>query len=124
MAVHAPSNSAPTRSTLRRVLAAQESGLILVIVVLGCILTILCRVPVEDRRDIAANATIVSVNGIITVTDGAQSETYNDPSGPNGSGWTFHDEGDTQFVVRTTIFNRFLSRGNLVGIAKDAPSSP
>jgi ribose/xylose/arabinose/galactoside ABC-type transport system permease subunit len=111
----------PSRPPWRRLLAAQESGLILVILTLGCVLTILCRVPVVDREDIAPAATVETArDGTITVTDAGSVETYNAPAGTNGRGWVLERDADGQHLIRRTTFNRFLSRGNLVGIAKDA----
>lgn len=121
MAAQAQPKPPQNRSAMRRIFAAQESGLILVILVLGCILTVLCRVPVEDRRDVAPGAAVTTGSGgVITLVDGDQTETFNDPAGSNGLGWTIHQEGDDRALIRHTTFNRFLSRGNLVGVAKDA----
>jgi ribose/xylose/arabinose/galactoside ABC-type transport system permease subunit len=99
----------------RRVLRVPELGLLLVILVLGASLALAApRREFSERMVLPADAWVMETDGRLRVTTrGGVLTMYLTSQGyrvtPDGRG-----------IIRTTTINTFLSRANLVGVAKDA----
>jgi ribose/xylose/arabinose/galactoside ABC-type transport system permease subunit len=103
------------QSLLRRVLLAQESGLILVIALLMAALTLFGGTkPLSERRTLA-ETTIVTTSKesdgdeVIKVTTGDKSEWYN-----SEDGYEYRGSGAGGTLLRKTQINKFLNIENLV----------
>lgn len=105
-------NSARSHTLLKRLLVAQESGLVLVIVLLMAILTIFSGK--KDQRDflpLDAGTQATEVSGTITATIKGTRRTF-----ASSEGWELRTTGEIQSVQRTRQINKFLNLENLMQI--------
>ncbi len=108
-----------TRRGIRALIQAQELGLLVVILLIGAILSFAAPTrEVRERLSLPAGATLREIGsgeaGTIQVeAPSAAAVTYRASDGyaltPDGKG-----------IIRTSKVNTFLSRANLIGVAKDA----
>lgn len=108
------SSSNPTQShtLLKRLLVAQESGLVLVIVLLMTILTIFSGQ--KDQRDFVAldaGTQATEVSGTITATVKGEKQTF-----AVSEGWELRGAANNQSVQRIYQVNKFLNLENLMQI--------
>lgn len=97
---------------MKRLLVAQESGLVLVIVLLMAILTIFSGK--KDQRDyipLDAGTQATEVSGTITATIKGAQRTF-----ASSEGWELRNTGEIQSVQRTRQINKFLNLENLMQI--------
>lgn len=105
------------RGLLRRILLAQESGLVIVIAVLMACLTIFGGTkPQVERTTLAADAVVTSQgdagsgdSGTITVVSGGLSTTY-----AAADGYEYRGSGTGGMLLRRSEVNKFLNVENLV----------
>jgi len=104
-------------SPLRRLLFAQETGLVVVIVLAGILLTLFGGTKSRiDLHQIPAGATVVhSESGFAAVVDGRTVAEY-----PRSAGWSVRETPDGPAAARRVEVNKFLDLSNLVLLAKDA----
>ena len=105
MSGQTPTNTNPSsasrvgvqRSTLRRVLSAQETGLVLVIVIIMTVLTLRSgSVPSPDREQLPAGSTAaVTAEAVIATLPGGATRTYS-----VADGFGLDQRGAVVFIVR------------------------
>ncbi len=98
------------RSLWSRILLAQESGLVLVIVLLMAVLTFMGGTkPRVDRVPLLESARVSQVDGgTITVVQGTDTSRF-EP----GDGWEYRGEGQGGTLIRRRQVNKFLDLDNL-----------
>ncbi|MFO0858703.1 MAG: ABC transporter permease [Phycisphaerales bacterium] len=104
--------SQPANTLLKRLFVAQESGLVLVIVLLMTILTIFSGK--KDQRDfipIDAGTQVAETSGSITATVKGGKQTF-----ATSDGWELRGGSENQSVQRTRQVNKFLNLENLMQI--------
>jgi ribose/xylose/arabinose/galactoside ABC-type transport system permease subunit len=112
------SRSAPKPSSWGRLLYAQESGLVLVILLLGTILALATpSTQLRQRISLPPNATLESSAGVISVKiPGEGGGSLEHARYVEAEGYSINGLA----LIQTRTVNTFLSRQNLVGVAKDA----
>ncbi len=122
---HDPVSAAATRGHHRRrgsawkgLLYAQESGLVLVIVLIGVILTLATpSTQVRQRVPIPSGAMLQASGGsIVVMTPDASAAAVETARYAESDGYSVAGSA----LIHTRTVNTFLSRQNLVGVAKDA----
>lgn len=100
------------RSVWRRLLLAQESGLVLVIALLMGLLTIFSgSKPQRDFVRVDTGTVAAEAGGVITATVGGAARTF-----ATSEGWEVRGAGDNQSVQRTREVNKFLNLENLMQV--------
>lgn len=110
---HSTQQSPGDIGIFRRLLLAQESGLILVIAFLMFMLTVFGGTKTStDRQQLAPAATVVETpgeRGTITVTDGGSTKTY-----ALSDGYEYRGNGTGGMLILKREINKFLEPQNLV----------
>jgi ribose transport system permease protein len=102
---------------LRRLLFAQETGLVLVIVVFAVWLTVSggTKPRLEQEAIPPGTSVVQTAAGFSVMRDGALVREY-----PAAEGWSLREGGDAPAAFRRVEVNKFLDLTNLVLLAKDA----
>jgi ribose/xylose/arabinose/galactoside ABC-type transport system permease subunit len=97
----------------KRLLIAQESGLVLVIALMMTLLTIFSGTkPVRDRIEVPQDVTIIAPEGpVMRATIQGVERTFD-----TRDGWTLDQRPAGSFFVRETTANKFLNLANLMDV--------
>ncbi len=107
-----------SRPWWKKVLFAQESGLLLVIALMMTALTIYGAAnpkPQRERTSLPASAVVENISGGVRVTVEGKATDYLE-----ADGWSVRDVGGSQALFRETQVNRFFEPQNLVLLATNA----
>jgi ribose/xylose/arabinose/galactoside ABC-type transport system permease subunit len=101
---------------LRRILMAQESGLVLVIIIMVIGLTVFGgSKPSVEIAKLDPGTRVTEAGGVYTGTSGGVSKQF-----PRSDGWELRGSDDSPVLRRTKQVSKFLDVENIVLLAKDA----